>query len=118
MASGVNNTFRQIGIAGGIAALGAVFQTSISHSLKGGLLAAHLSSGQFKSVVAAVSGGESSQIVKATPVAYRQAVATATHQAFITGFNEMIIITSLVALAGALFSFVLIRRKDLAVYAH
>ena len=31
MASGANNTFRQVGIATGIAGLGTVFQTQIEH---------------------------------------------------------------------------------------
>ena len=33
MASGINNTFRQVGIATGIAALGAIFQSQIASSL-------------------------------------------------------------------------------------
>ena len=33
MASGINNTFRQVGIATGIAALGAIFQSRIASSL-------------------------------------------------------------------------------------
>ncbi len=32
MASGINNTFRQVGIATGIAALGAIFQSQIASS--------------------------------------------------------------------------------------
>jgi hypothetical protein len=35
MASGLNNTFRQLGIATGIAALGAIFQSKIGASLFG-----------------------------------------------------------------------------------
>jgi predicted MFS family arabinose efflux permease len=37
MASGINNTFRQVGIATGIAALGAVFQSTISDKVTSGL---------------------------------------------------------------------------------
>jgi hypothetical protein len=34
MASGLNNTFRQIGIATGIAALGAIFQTKVGSTAR------------------------------------------------------------------------------------
>jgi predicted MFS family arabinose efflux permease len=37
MASGINTTFRQVGIATGIAALGAVFQSTISDKVTSGL---------------------------------------------------------------------------------
>jgi EmrB/QacA subfamily drug resistance transporter len=118
MASGVNSTFRQVGIAGGIAILGAIFEASISHSLKSGLAVAHLTGTQLTAVVSAVSGGESSLVIAKTPAALRSTVAGVTHQAFITGFNELLVVTSLTALAGAVLSFILIRKKDMAVYEH
>src|SRR5205085_3515437 len=37
MASGINNTFRQVGIATGIASLGAIFQSKVHDSVKAGL---------------------------------------------------------------------------------
>jgi EmrB/QacA subfamily drug resistance transporter len=118
MASGVNNTFRQIGIAGGVAALGAIFQTSIRNSLTNSLAIAHLTGSQLTQATAAVSGGESSQVVKRAPLALQHTVALATHQAFITGFNEIDLIAAIIALLGALASFTFIRKRDLASYQH
>jgi EmrB/QacA subfamily drug resistance transporter len=118
MASGVNNTFRQIGIASGIAVLGAIFQASIKHSLSTGLAAAHFSASQLTQASAAISGGQTSLVVNNTPAAYRNSVALVAHQAFLRGFNEIDLIAAIIALAGAFLSFVLIRKKDLVVYQH
>jgi EmrB/QacA subfamily drug resistance transporter len=118
MASGVNSTFRQVGIAGGIAVLGAIFEASLHNSLSTGLAAAHLTSTQLTAAVSAVSAGQTSEVIKHAPVAYQATVANVTHQAFITGFNQLIAVTSLIALAGAVLSFVMIRQKDMAVYEH
>jgi len=118
MASGVNSTFRQVGIAGGIAVLGAIFETSLRGSISKGLAAAHLSKDQLTAAVSAVSGGQSKEVISHAPVAYQPTVATVTHQAFITGFNELMVVTSLIALVGAILSFILIRQKDMAVYEH
>jgi predicted MFS family arabinose efflux permease len=117
-ASGVNNTFRQIGIAGGIAVLGAIFENSIRHTLANSILNNHLSSSQLTQAVSAVSGGESSAVINSSPAQYHQVIAQVTHQAFITGFNELLVVTSIIALVGAVFSFALIRKKDMAIYAH
>ena len=118
MASGVNNTFRQVGIAGGIAVLGAIFQTNIRHSLSNSAIASHFTSAQLTQASAAISGGETSQVVNSAPVAYQHVVASVVHQAFITGYNEIDTVAAVIALASAVLAFVLIRKRDLAVYKH
>ena len=115
-ASGANNTFRQIGIAGGIAVLGAIFESSITNSLNKSVLAYHLTGQQLNQAVAAVSGGQSSEVINSTPLSYHPLVSQITHQAFITGFNELLVVTPIIALVGAIFTFALIRKKDIAVY--
>jgi EmrB/QacA subfamily drug resistance transporter len=117
-ASGVNNTFRQIGIAGGIAVLGAIFETSINHSLSNSSLSSYFSANQLKQTVSAVSGGESSSVLHSIPLKYQATFSQITHQSFITGFNDLLVVTALIALAGAIFSFALIRKRDMAVYEH
>ncbi len=116
MASGVNNTFRQVGIAGGIAVLGAIFQTSISHTVSSHLALLHLSKVQLANMVAAVSGGESHQAITSLPAHYQAVATTVTHQAFINGFNLILGVAAVVAIVGTVASFVLIRKKDMAVY--
>jgi EmrB/QacA subfamily drug resistance transporter len=68
MAAGVNNTFRQVGIATGIAGLGAIFESSY-----------HV-------------GG--------------------TRAEFVHGLNNILLIATFVALAGAIFAFALVRGED------
>ena len=87
MASGVNNTFRQVGIATGIAGLGAIFQDKILSELHGTGSAAAVASG-------AVQGS---------------AIA---REAFISGLNEILLVGAIVAFAGAILGFVLVRGRD------
>jgi hypothetical protein len=89
MASGVNNTFRQVGIATGIAGLGAIFQDTISSKLHGAGSAQGVASG------AVQQGGE---------------IARA---AFVSGLNEILLVGAILAFVGAALAFVLIRSRDL-----
>src|SRR5208283_491301 len=52
MASGINSTFRQVGIATGIAGLGAVFQHSVTH----GTTTALVASGHVREILATAHG--------------------------------------------------------------
>jgi EmrB/QacA subfamily drug resistance transporter len=88
MASGINNTFRQVGIATGIAGLGAIFQDSIQSKLHGVGSAKAVASG------AVQQGG---------------AIARA---AFISSFNEILLVSAIVALVGAVLAFALVRGRD------
>ena len=88
MASGINNTFRQVGIATGIAGLGAIFQSRIQSELHGAGSAKAVASG------AVHQGGE---------------IARA---AFISGLNEILLVGAIVAFAGAVLAFVLVRGRD------
>jgi EmrB/QacA subfamily drug resistance transporter len=104
MASGINNTFRQIGIATGIAALGAIFQSRITSHLA--------ASGVPQSLLhplsqAIASGGARLPGNRITP----QTVQLA-HSAFISGLNAILVVASVVLFAGAVLAFLLVRRKD------
>ena len=66
MASGINSTFRQVGIATGIAVLGAIFESEISSALAprlAGTAAAHRTS----SIAHAVAGGGAQAVVAHVP---------------------------------------------------
>src|SRR5438270_13321436 len=71
MAAGVNNTFRQVGIATGIGGLGAIFQ---AYYRPGG-----------------------------------------THAQFVHGLNEILLVATFVAAAGAVLAFALVRGEDFVV---
>jgi EmrB/QacA subfamily drug resistance transporter len=110
MASGANSTFRQIGIATGIAALGSIFTAGISDHLTGALPPSL--AGSAGSMVNAVRQGSVGQLLASVPAAQRGAVALALRSSFATALNELLYITAGVAIVGAVCATVLIRRKD------
>jgi EmrB/QacA subfamily drug resistance transporter len=106
MASGINSTFRQIGIATGVAALGAVFQSRISSELASSLPKAPP---QFAD---AVSSGATHQAVAAAPPQFQGQALSAANQAFITAFNEILLIGAAVAIVGGLLGLLMVRQSD------
>ncbi len=97
MASGINSTFRQVGIATGIAGLGALFQQ---------LLESKVPEAMARIPVQALATGNPS-VVGPDPAA-RQAYL----DAFTSALNELFLVGAIVAFAGALLSLALIRRRD------
>lgn len=114
MASGVNSTFRQVGIATGIAALGSIFAhevaDKVTSSLQGTPAAA--SSDQ---IAAAVTGGQVEAVAAAAPAESRQDILDAATNAFVDSLNHIILIAAVIAFVAAAFSFMLIRQKDFVV---
>jgi EmrB/QacA subfamily drug resistance transporter len=113
MASGINNTFRQVGVATGIAGLGAVFQHEVqTHvtSLIAGTPAASFAATHGDAVKQLSSGGGGA--LASAPPDVRQRLASAGAQAFVVGFNDILIVGGILAGAAAILAFVLIRRSD------
>jgi MFS family permease len=109
MASGINNTFRQVGIATGVAALGAVFQSQVTSKL------AELAPQAPPGFGDAVSSGAIQSAVQAAPAGQQAQLTTAANQAFISGFNEILLIGAILALVGAVAGFALVRSRDFVV---
>ena len=107
MASGINSTFRQVGIATGIAALGAIFQNRIRSDL-----AAVAPAGQAGELAHAVASGATRQVLQAMPADVRAQAAAAARAAFVAGLNEILLVGAIIAFAGAILGFVLVRRQD------
>jgi len=109
MASGINSTFRQVGIATGIAGLGAIFQHLVAKSFVAG--AGHLPPGVRPGAVADfVSFGGARRV--GDPALAREA-----EQAFIDGLNDILLYAGLLAFAGALLAAVLTRQRDFVAHA-
>jgi EmrB/QacA subfamily drug resistance transporter len=108
MASGVSSTFRQIGIAAGIAALGSIFTSALEHNLT------HASpvASSAPHIIAMVRQGQVSQLIASLPPARRGEVAVALKAAFAAGLNDLLYVTAALALVGAVCSLLLIRSKD------
>ena len=116
MASGINSTFRQVGIATGIAGLGAVFQHSVTH----GTTATLRASGHAHEVLAAAHGqlgtllesGEVTRIAGSLSPAARTALDHSYRVGFTGAFTTIALIAAVLALLGAFLAFVLVRSRD------
>jgi EmrB/QacA subfamily drug resistance transporter len=108
MASGVNATFRQIGIAAGIAALGSIFNSALQHNLTSTPAVASSA----PHIVTMVRQGQVGQLLASLPPARRGEVALAVKDAFAAGLNDILYVTAGLALAGAVCALLLIRSKD------
>jgi EmrB/QacA subfamily drug resistance transporter len=107
MASGINNTFRQVGIATGIAGLGAIFQDRIRSELVANVPGDHAGR-----LAQAVASGATQRAIQALPASVRQQAAQAAREAFVSGLNEILLVAAFVAFAGAVLAFALVRQKD------
>jgi EmrB/QacA subfamily drug resistance transporter len=105
MGSGINTTFRQVGIATGVAALGAIFQSRVDSKLSELLPHAPAHLGEL------VASGGSKAAGEVTPPALRPAVERASDVAFVSGFNEIILIAGILSLVGAALGFLLVRSR-------
>jgi EmrB/QacA subfamily drug resistance transporter len=106
MGSGINTTFRQVGIATGVASLGAVFQSRVDAKL------ATLLPNAPAGLAEAVSSGGSRAAAVAAPPAQRTEVVHASKVAFVSGFNDILLIGAIVAFVGAALGFALVRAGD------
>jgi EmrB/QacA subfamily drug resistance transporter len=110
MASGINTTFRQVGIATGIAALGAVFQSSIQDKVTNGLSA--VVDGRASALAKMVVNQEVPQALAQVPASARPTAAALVQSSFIDALNELLLIGSITALVAAILTFALVRTRD------
>src|SRR4051795_13660508 len=103
MASGINDTLRQVGVSVGIAAWGAVFLHNGASKVESMTGAA---GAQPRHLVDAVSTGQ-------VPAGSGGAVGTAARDGFLSGFNEIMLIGGGVAIAGALAVLALVREHGI-----
>ncbi|MGO9892070.1 MAG: MFS transporter [Solirubrobacteraceae bacterium] len=114
MAAGINDTFRQVAIAVGVAAWGAIFlgrgAAKIS-ALTAGTPAA--TGGRPRELIEAASGGKLTQALQAVPHGARALVENATRQGFLSGLDTILVIGSLLAFAGAALALWLVREHEI-----
>jgi EmrB/QacA subfamily drug resistance transporter len=110
MASGTNATFRQIGIATGIAALGSIFIPAMQSHLAATLPPSL--AGSAAKIAAAVRQGSVGHVLASVPAADRAATALALRSSFAAGLNDLLYITAGLALAGGVCALLLIRSRD------
>lgn len=106
MGSGINTTFRQVGIATGVASLGAVFQSQVDSRLSALLPNAP------PGLAEAVASGGTRAAGEIAPPGRHAEVVHASKLAFVSGFNEILLIGAIVAFVGAALGFALVRASD------
>jgi MFS family permease len=114
MASGINDTFRQVGIAVGIAAWGALFVGRGADKvaeLTAGTPAAE--GGRPRQLVEAASSGNLDQALGAVPPQARDAVANAAREGFLAGMNEVLVLGAVLAFAGSVAALILVRESGI-----
>ncbi|HYG97329.1 MAG TPA: MFS transporter, partial [Solirubrobacterales bacterium] len=112
MAAGINDTFRQVGIAVGIAVWGAIFLgagASKTQSVASGALDGE----QSRELVEATSSGALPQAVAGLPAGAQDVARNAAEQGFLHGLNEILLLGALLSFAGAVFALWLVRESDI-----
>ena len=112
MASGINSTFRQVGISTGVAALGSFFGSEVTRQLRRDLGSVPGLAAKVPVLSKAIQGGESSQLLARTPAAERARLAHATLASYAHGLDVVLFIGGVLALASAVCALALIRTRD------
>jgi EmrB/QacA subfamily drug resistance transporter len=107
MGSGINTTFRQVGIATGVAGLGAVFQSQVDSKLSELVPRAPDGLGE-----AVASGGSRAVAEMPLPPAIHAKATHAADVAFVSGMNEILVIGAVICFIGAILGFLLVRSED------
>ncbi len=119
MASGINSTFRQVGIATGIAGLGAVFSHSVRTEIvsildRSRLLGAHAAHALADGVS---QGSGAGSALAHLPASERAVVDHVVRSGFVAGLNDVFLIGAILVLVSAALTLVLIRSRDFEVGA-
>jgi EmrB/QacA subfamily drug resistance transporter len=114
MAAGINDTFRQVGVAVGIAVWGAIFIG------RGADKVAELTAGtpaaigdRPRQLVEAASSGNLDQALASVPPSAREQVSNAAGEGFLAGFNDVLTLGGVLALAGAVLALWLVREREI-----
>jgi EmrB/QacA subfamily drug resistance transporter len=114
MASGINSTFRQVGIATGIAGLGAIFAHTVRTSVE--LLLAQsrvVGTNAAHAIAAGVAQGNGPGAGLAKlPAPVRPIAVHAVRASFVAGLNDVFLVGAILAFIAAALTFVLIRTRD------
>ena len=108
MASGLNSTFRLLGVAVGVAALGALLEHRVAAKLSELLPNAPsglddvVATGNVQAAAALAPAGDEAQVASAAKIA------------FVYGLDEVFVAAAIVAFVGAALSLVLVRQQDIS----
>ena len=114
MASGINSTFRQVGIATGIALLGTLFSSRIQHFVADNAASVPQLNGRIDQLDVAIQSGKIDRVLEQLPPQARAAVGELTRSAFTTSLNYILVVAAIVAFGCGVVALASIRGKDFA----
>jgi hypothetical protein len=113
MAAGISDTFRQLGIAVGIAVWGAILVGRGADEAAELLAGTPAASGPHpRELVEAASSGSLVHALAAVPPQARQVVADAAGAGFLAGLNAVLTLAALLSFAGAVMALRLVRQHE------
>jgi hypothetical protein len=114
MAAGINDTFRQVGIAVGIAVWGAILVGHGADKAAELMAGTPAASGEHpRELVEAASSGNLDQALAAIAPQARQLAANAASQGFLTGLNAVLTLAALLSFAGAVLALWLVQARTI-----
>ncbi len=114
MAAGINDTFRQVGIAVGVAAWGAIFLSKGAEKISTLTAGTPAATGHHpRQLIEAASGGHLGPALAAVPHGAQAVVVNATRQGFLSGLNTILVIGAVLAFAGAVLALWLVREHEI-----
>ncbi|WP_269459084.1 MFS transporter [Micromonospora viridifaciens] len=117
MASGINLTFRQVGIATGVGLLGTLFAnrltTVVQTQVAGTPLAEHSAD-----IAAALRNGSVSRLFATVPPQQRGLLVQIARGSYASALNEILLLAGIVTIVAGVLSFVMIRSKDFVSPPH
>jgi EmrB/QacA subfamily drug resistance transporter len=114
MASGINSTFRQVGIAAGIALLGTLFSNDVKDEVLTRTAAVPGLSARGAEIAGAVQSGQIGNVIARLPAPARQVAGTITRAAFTTGLDRILLVAAIIAFVAGVVSLAAIRSRDFA----
>ncbi len=114
MASGINSTFRQVGIATGIALLGTLFSSKVSDEVLSRVASVPALAGHGQQITASVQSGNVTRALAGLPARSRSAVVETIAHAFTAGLDRILLVAAVIAITAGVLSLALIRGKDFA----
>jgi EmrB/QacA subfamily drug resistance transporter len=112
MASGINSTFRQVGIATGIALLGTLFTNKVTSDVLARTSQVPRLAGHGPQIAAALQSGAAGDLLRHLPPAVRGQVEFIATSSFTNGLNLIILVAAIIAFVSGAISLATIRGKD------
>ena len=113
MASGINSTARQVGVAVGTAVFGAIFTSHVDDGVRSALAGSGVPASARSGIEDAVASGAITRVAANLPEQARAGFVSAMRETFTSGLSDLFWVGAGIAAVAAVVCFVTIRQKDL-----